>query len=149
MPLAANSPTDRVQQLIILTDRLTSLIVEETELLKKNRPTDIQEFRDERAKLSNIYVQEMQLIAQNKKLIDGVDGDLKTALKEKTASFRRKLDTHGKLLFRVRTVTENMLKSIADEVTKRKQSQVGYSPSAEMKGSTANNPATLSLDETI
>ncbi len=149
MPLAADNPTDRVQQLIILTDRLTNLIVQETELLQKNRPSDIQEFRDERAKLSNIYVQEMQLISQNKNLIDGVDKGLKAVLKEKTAGFRKQLDAHGKTLFRVRTVTENMLKSIADEVTKRKQSQVGYSPKAEMNSMSPNNPATLSFDETI
>ncbi len=149
MPLAADSPTDRVQQLIILTDRLSSLIVQETELLKTNRPSEIQDFRDERAKLSNIYVQEMQLISNNKSLIDGVDKELKLALKEQTSRFREKLDAHGKVLFRVRTVTENMLQSIADEVARKKRMQNGYSHKAEMNGGAAHNPATLSLDETI
>jgi len=149
MPLAADNPTDRVKQLIVLTDRLADLVEKETELLKQRRPSDIQVFQDERTKLSNIYVQEMQMISQDKSLIQGVKEDLTAVLKSKPGKFREKLDQHGRLLYRIRDVTEGIIKAIAEDVTQKSQAQAGYGKDAGVSNLLASRPATLSLDETV
>ena len=41
MPLAAQGPTDRVEQLIILTERLTEIIMREIGVLKDRRPAEL------------------------------------------------------------------------------------------------------------
>lgn len=149
MPLAADNPTDRVKQLIVLTDRLSSLVEKETELLRERRPCDIKPFQDERSKLSNIYVQEMQMISQNKSLIAGVQEELTSLLKSKTGQFREKLDEHGKLLFRIRDVTEGIIKAIAEDVSKKSQAGAGYGKDAGVSNLLASRPAVMSLDETV
>ena len=88
MPLAANDPKDRVEQLVILTERLSGLLEKETELLETRRPHEIVEFQDERSKLSNIYAQEMELIKRNKALVSGVEPELMDQLKNITTSFQ-------------------------------------------------------------
>ena len=149
MPLAANDPTDRIEQLIILTERLTSLIERETELLADHRPHEIQDFQDERAKLSNLYVQEMELIKRNKALIEGVPTVLSDELKEATATFQDRLGEHARVLSRVRTVTENMVKSIADEISKKDQFDGGYGENGQSQNSEQGTPKPIAIHEVI
>ena len=149
MPLAANDPTDRIEQLIILTERLTSLIERETELLAEHRPHEIQEFQDERAKLSNLYVQEMELIKRNKALIEGVPKALSDELKDATETFQDRLGEHTRVLARVRTVTENMVKSIADEMSKKNQFDAGYGENGQSQDAEQGTPTPIAVHQVV
>lgn len=149
MPLAAENPTDRVKQLIVLTDRLADIVEKETILLRERRPVDIRPFQDERTKLSNIYVQEMQMISKNTNLISGVAQELTNLLKDKTSKFREKLNEHGRLLFRIRNVTEGIIKAIADDVSDKNNAGTGYAKDASVGPMVAKRPASISLDETV
>jgi len=149
MPLAATDSTDRVEQLIALTLRLTGLIERETELFKNRRPREITEFQDERAKLSTLYAQELKLIANEKSLISDVKKDLLDQLKVLTATFQEKLSEHGKTLSRVRSVTEGMIRAVAEEVSHMKNPQTGYSAHAKSMTSTQSAPASLTLNQVI
>ncbi len=149
MPLAANNPTDRVEQLIALTQRLTGLIERETEFLKNRRPREITEFHDERAKLSTIYAQEMTLIASQRSLIEGVKAELLDQLKMLTGYFQEKLNEHGRVLSRVRSVTEGMIRAVAEEVSHMKNPQSGYGALANAKTPAMTIPTTLTLNEVI
>ena len=66
MPIAADNATDRAQQLVVLTERLTKLMALEVQLLNEQRPGDISGFQDERSTLATIYSQELQLIKQDR-----------------------------------------------------------------------------------
>ena len=143
MPLAASTPTDRVEQLIILTERLTGLIERETNLLKERRPNEIADFQDERSKLSNLYAQEMELIKHNASLIEGAPTNLKQELKDLTGTFHSRLDEHKAYLTRIRSVTEGMVRAVADEISKKNKADAGYGKDGKVH--TAERPAAASI----
>ncbi len=149
MPLAAHDSTDRVEQLIALTQRLTILVERETEVLRNRRPREIAEFQDERAKLSTLYAHEMTLIANQNSLIDGVKTELLDQLKTRTRAFKEKLSEHGRVLSRVRSVTEGMIRAVAEEVSQLKNPQTGYGAHANVRAHAMSAPATLTLNEVI
>ena len=64
MALAAHDAQDRAEQLTLLTKRLAELIERETQLFRARRPLEAAPFRDEKAKLANIYRQETARIAR-------------------------------------------------------------------------------------
>lgn len=149
MPLAANDPTDRVEQLIILTDRLTGLLARETELLKDHRPHEITEFQDERTTLSTLYAQEMQLIAKNNALIDGVEQGLSTQLKISTETFQEQLVLHARALNRVRLVGEGMVKAIAEDRAQKDKIHAGYGSTGALNAAKNGAPTTIAVHEVI
>lgn len=149
MPLAASTPTDRVEQLIILTERLTGLIERETDLLKERRPNEIADFQDERSKLSNLYAQEMELIKGNKALIDGAPADLKQELKDRTGDFHSRLDEHKAYLTRIRSVTEGMVRAVADEISKKNKADAGYGKDGKVQTHERAAAAFLAVHEVI
>ncbi len=149
MPLAAENPADRVEQMIALTERLTELIIRETDLLSSRRPHEIQSFQDERSKLSALYAQEMALIRKDKSLISGAGEALLKTLKEKTQRFHQRLDDHGRVLRRVRTVTEGMIRAIAEDVAGQQQFQSGYGKNAGPRAPGTRPPATLALNQIV
>ena len=149
MALAASSPTDRVEQLIILTERLTDIIMNEIAALKDRRPSDIKEYETEKTKLARAYSHEMQLIHRQRNLIEGVARDLMQSLKAATAAFREALAQQQALLSSARTVTEGMIKSIAEEVAAKKKPVVGYGKHADLRKGGANRPTPITYNKVI
>ena len=149
MALAAANPTDRVEQLIILTERLTDIIMNEIAALKDRRPSEIKEFETEKAKLARAYSHEMQLIGRQRSLIEGVAKDLTQKLKATTAAFREALAQHQALLSSARDVTEGMIKSIAEEVAAKKKPVVGYGNQAQLKTGGSDRPTPITYNKVI
>ena len=73
MALMAHDAADRTEQLTLLTKRLAELIQRETQLFRARRPLEAAPFRDEKAKLANIYRQETARIAREPSLVAGVE----------------------------------------------------------------------------
>ena len=55
MALAANDAEDRVEQLIILTERLTELIARQALAFEQRRPQDAAALLEETSRLANLY----------------------------------------------------------------------------------------------
>jgi hypothetical protein len=149
MPLAANSPSDRVEQLIILTERLSGIMDRESDLLKTRRPHEIIDFQDERAQLSTIYSQEMELIKRNKSMVGGVAPDLMDQLKDITATFQTSLEDHGRILNSIKTVTENMVHAVAQDVDEKNNKQVAYGQTGELQKNKHSRPTSFGIHQVI
>ena len=149
MPLAADNPADRAEQLIALTERLTQLVEANSAHLEKRQAKEILNTQDESAKLSNLYAQEMELIKHNKNLLSGIDSGLKEKLKRSTEYFQDKLKEHELLLRRMRSVTEGLIKSVANELAARNETQKGYASDASLAKPRTAGPATLTLNKVI
>ena len=61
MALAATDAEDRVEQLIILTERLTALIAEQALAFEQRRPRDAAALNEETSRLANLYKAEGRL----------------------------------------------------------------------------------------
>ena len=148
MPIAAQSSTERAEQLVILTERLTNLMELEVQLLNEQRPHDIATFIEERTMLSTIYSQEMALIKKDRSLIEGITRDLKDRLRETTGKFQATLAAHELVLQRLKSISERIIKAVSDEVTKTRSPNLGYGKNAMLNATPMRASVPLALNQT-
>lgn len=149
MALAAHNPTDRAEQLIILTEKLTGMINRETKILDEKRASELALFEKERNSLSTLYRHEMARIRDDRSLLEGLAPKLKDNLKAATMTFQSALAEHDKVLTRVRTVSDKIIKAVADEIAKKKAPTLSYGNNAAMKPRTTSAAAPITLNQVV
>ena len=147
MALAAHDAQDRAEQLTLLTKRLAELIERETQLFRARRPLEAAPFRDEKAKLANIYRQETARIAREPALIADATPAARAALAEETTRFRSALEEHGSAIAALQELSEGLVKSIADYVAEARSGDAAYGPAA-TRTNTAGAGSAITLDRT-
>lgn len=143
MALIARDATDRAEQLIVLTKRLAELIERETVLFRARRPLEAAPFRDEKAKLANIYRQETSRIAREPALVADAPANVRRALATETETLNAALADHEIAIVALRDLTEGLVKSIADYVAEVRTGETGYGPTAKRRPSSASTAITL------
>lgn len=126
MAIAANDATDRVEQLIILTERLTALLVSQTQAFEERRPQDAASLLEETSRLANLYRHESTRIRADKRLVEGAPLAARKRLIQATETFDATLARQGRAIEAARTVTEGLVRCIADEVAAQRSKAVVY-----------------------
>lgn len=126
--LAANSPAERAEALILLTARLTDLIEQETVLFEARRPLETQSFQDEKSKLATIYRREIAAVKQQPDRLESAPEAIKRQLKDETERFTTALEANGRAVETLRVLTEGIVRAVADEAARLKDQDSGYGP---------------------
>ena len=87
MAISATDATDRVEQLIVLTERLTELIAHEALAFEERRPQDAALHIEETSKLANVYRHESARVRANPNLVAGAPLVQRTRLIRATEAF--------------------------------------------------------------
>ena len=124
------SANERVEQLIILTERLTAMIRRETEAFEARRPQDVADTVGETARLANIYRLESARLKQDPTVLTAATENRRKTLVNATKAFDTALTRHGQVLEAARTITEGLVHAIAKEVTANRAKPVGYTSRA-------------------
>ena len=143
MALMAHDAADRAEQLTLLTKRLAELLERETQLFRARRPLEAAPFRDEKAKLANIYRQETARIAREPALIAGASEAARRALAEETTRFQNALEQNGQAIAALQELSEGLVKSIASYVAEVRGGETAYGPGATRTPSSAGSAITL------
>ncbi|MFM8753207.1 MAG: flagellar basal body protein, partial [Phenylobacterium sp.] len=130
MALSADTPGERVHQLIDLTERLTELIAAEAQAFESHRPQDAAALVEETSRLANIYRHESARVRSNPDLISHASLEDRTRLMRATEAFDAVLARQGRALEAAKTVTEGLVQAIAKEVASQRSRGVGYGPGA-------------------
>ena len=120
MALSASGPEDRVEQMIMLTERLTELIAEQARAFEERRPQDAAATIDESARLANLYRHESMRIRSMPDMIASAPIALRQRLLISTEGFDAVLARHGRAVQAAKTVTDGLVKAIADEVASQR-----------------------------
>ena len=126
MAIAADSSTDRVEQLITLTERLTALLAAETAAYEAHRPHEAAATTAETVRLANIYRHESLRVKKDPSLVAEAPQALRDRLVEATRTFDGVLARHARAVEAALTVTEGIVRAVAEEVAKGKKSSTGY-----------------------
>lgn len=126
MAIAAQNPQDRVEQLILLTERLTELVAEQAQAFESRRPQDAAAKLEETSRLANLYRHESARVRAQPALVSGAPLDLRTRLVRATEAFDAVLARQGRALEAARTVTEGLVNAIADEVANQRGKGISY-----------------------
>lgn len=132
MALAVTDTADRVDQLIILTERLTGLIALEAQAFEAHRPQDAAPQVEETQRLANIYRHESARVRGDPRLVSGAPAALRQKLITATEAFDAVLARHGRAINAAKTITEGLVRAIAEEVASQREQKAGYGPGAAM-----------------
>ncbi len=112
-----------IDRVIAITEDLTDVIDQENALLKQRRPSETARLQAEKAKLTASYSMELQTLKRQAQAVKPAPSRKQSSGCAKSRSaFRKRLALHVRLVTTLKTVTENVLKSISDEVEPAQQS---------------------------
>ncbi len=129
MAIAAADPADRVEQLTILTERLTELIAAQAQAFEQHRPQDAAALLEETSRLANLYRHESGRVRADPSLVEGAPPNARAALVRATEAFDAVLARQGRALEAARTVTEGLVRCIAEEVASQRAQSATYGES--------------------
>jgi hypothetical protein len=138
MAIAASDAADRVEQLVILTERLTELIANQALAFEQRRPQDAAAMLEETSRLANLYRHESARVRADPRMVESAPLEARTRLVRATEGFDAVLARQGRAIEAARTVTEGLVKCIAEEVaSQRTQASVYGSSGMQAAGPTA------------
>ncbi len=121
---------ENVERLILLTRQLTERMQADSEAFEARRAFEAADRMEETAKLANLYRHESARVRQNPGLVAGAPPQLRERLVEASRGFDAALTRHGQALHAAKTVTEGIVRTIAEEVARNRSAGVGYGPTA-------------------
>jgi hypothetical protein len=130
MALDAPDAAGRTAQLITLTERLTALIAEQVKAFEARRPQDASVNAAETGRLANLYRHESLRIQSQPDLLAGTPPALRNRLIEATRAFDAVLARHGRAVEAAKTITEGLVRAIAEEIARQRGAVAGYGPKA-------------------
>lgn len=139
------SETERVEQLTVLTQRLSEIIDTEIAMLQERRPRDIMPLEEEKTRLAKIYGAEITRLRKDPRLTRDVPRRAKDSLKQATLRFHELTARQQSMLLAMKTVSERMIRDIATELARMKAPEVTYGRSATFSG---GRPAPFALNRT-
>ena len=143
MAIFAENAADRVDQLIVLTERLTDLIALEAQAFEERRPQDVAPHIEETARLANLYRHESTRVRATPALVEAASGDQRGRLLRATEAFDAVLARQGRAIAAAKTVTEGLVRAIADEVASQRRQTACYGPGATSDPTSAATAITL------
>lgn len=145
-PDQQNAPTLLTPlQLSEKIERLCQILEYENELMKLENPAAMSEHQAEKSRLVAVYNQQMTLIKADPERYKRFPKAEVDRLKATSEMFYEALDLHFRKLSTVKSVTEGLVKAVADEVAKKKGPPQTYTANAAMARSVSSqNNRTLS-----
>jgi len=138
MAIAASDAADRVEQLVILTERLTELIASQALAFEQRRPQDAAAMLEESSRLANLYRHESARVRADPRMVESAPLEARNRLVRATEAFDAVLARQGRAIEAARTVTEGLVKCIAEEVaSQRSQASVYGASGLQSAGATA------------
>ena len=134
---------ERVEQLILLTERLTGLIAQSAQAFEARRPQDAAAFVGETGRLANMYRHESTRIRGNPAVIAGASLVQRTRLVRATEGFDAVLARQARAVGAAKTVTEGLVRTIAEEVATQRQKGASYGADATTAAAPAATAITL------
>lgn len=143
MAIAASDSADRVEQLIILTERLTELIAQQSQAFEQRRPQDAAALLEETSRLANLYRHESTRVRADPRMVEAAPLAARSRLVRATEAFDAVLARQGRAIEAARTVTEGLVKCIADEVASQRTKATTYGAAGVQTPSAAATAITL------
>ncbi|MFT3727333.1 MAG: flagellar basal body protein [Terricaulis sp.] len=143
MALLADDARDRAEQLVLITERLTAMVTEETRRIDAREPPMDGAEADEKNRLANAYRLELARIKQEPSLIQAAPQPLLTKLRQRTEALHEQLAKHELSLNAVKIISEGLVQAMAEEVVRQRSNNAAYGARGTPATSAGPNPAVL------
>jgi hypothetical protein len=119
-----------VEAVIELTEQLTALLADQARAFESHRPQDAAAALPEVQKLTNTYRATSAAVRADPRLLDAAGPAMRRRLLRATEAFESVLQRQGRALAASKTVTEGLVKAIAEEIAARRSVGQAYGPNA-------------------
>ncbi len=143
MALIADDAAHRVEQLLLMTERLASLAAEDTRRIEARVPLLDGAEGEEKNRLANAYRLELARIKQDHTLIQDAPPQLLARLRQSTVALHETLAAHELALNAVKVVSEGLVHAMAEEVVRQRGSGANYSAQGALDTRTTPSPTVL------
>ena len=143
MALVADHAKDRVEQLLLLTDRLAALVAQEAERMEARLPLLEGAEAEEKNRLANAYRLELARVQQEPDLIKSAPKPLLDALKKRTVALNEALARHEAALNAMKVVSEGLVQAMAEEVARQRSRSDNYTANGALNAPAGPRPAIL------
>jgi hypothetical protein len=143
MNVTPEDAAERVDQLILLTERLTGLVVEQAQAFEARRPQDAVIHLEETGRLANLYRHESARVRGNPELISAATHLQRRRLRRATEAFDAVLARQARAVGAIKTVTEGLVRAIAEEVASQRHKGSSYGSSGLQTPTAAATAITL------
>lgn len=133
-------PTKRVNDLIVITDRLANLLERENEALRDRRSSVLHEILDEKVTLSRVYESRIMGLTKEHELLDEVDIELRERLKGLGEKTGRLMEENAMLLKIAIKANQTVVDLIAEAVKESSHKSGAYTATG---ASGKNSPRTV------
>ncbi len=120
------SLVDRIEPMIKLTEMLTKLIADQASAFEARRPQDAALNMEETIRLANVYRHEAARFRNGRDELAKAPVALRQRLARATEAFDAVMARQERALHGAKTVTEGLVKAIAEEVTRQRSVGLGY-----------------------
>lgn len=132
-----------------LTTELTDLITRETNLLQARRPQEAKVLHGEKNRLMAEYKIAIGRLKSNEHLLGNKESAERKYLRGLTDKLREAIRDHARIVLRLKSVTEGLIRSVGEEVRKKNNPVLGYGQNASIAQGRNARPTSLSLNQTV
>ena len=128
-----SAPSDNnaaLEAIVTLTEKLTGLLADQARAFEQHRPQDAARGLDEVSRLTNAYRTAAAHVRSQPKMVEDAPDDLRRRLLRATEAFDAVLERQGRALAASKTVTEGLVKAIAEEIATKRSVGQAYGPNA-------------------
>jgi len=119
-----------LEAVIDLTEKLTALLADQARAFEQHRPQEVAASLAEVTRLTNIYRATSAHIRSQPAIIEAAPLEQRRRLLRATEAFDSVLVRQGRALAASKTVTEGLVKAIAEEIAAKRSAGRGYGPNA-------------------
>jgi hypothetical protein len=134
---------ERIGQLIVLSERLTGLLVQQAKAFEARRPQDAAASMEETGKMANLYRHEAQRLRQQSTLLNKLSKEQHQRLTRATEALDAVVARHGRALHAAKTVTEGLVQAVAEEIASQRTANAAYGPRGAKARPASAAPITL------
>jgi hypothetical protein len=137
---------DRASQLLAMTQRLVGLLEVEIEALKARRDLGAATDWDEKERLVHAWRIEVSKVKADPTLIGGIPETLKADLRTAAKQLEERLEMHAHALMASKTVTEGLVRSIANEIASTRSAPAAYGRSGAVNSGARREASGLTVN---
>jgi ABC-type transporter Mla MlaB component len=138
---------ERLRALLALSTRLSDLIEEENRLLGKERPSALKPLLDEKERLSQQFAHEINILRADKSTLAQADSATRATLKSELDRFQQAVMRNGRILRRLKMVSEGMISTIVEHVNPAAKRTTYSNPASGV--SLRQAPQTIALNAVV
>jgi flagellar biosynthesis/type III secretory pathway chaperone len=150
-PAEALAPVELVDRMTAVTIELGQVIARETEALRSRNRQEVESLQAEKTRLANEYALDVRSVQTRKELIDRAPAERVARLKAGMIELDRLLLLNGEALAAARSVSEGLIRMVANAMSEKAAPALGYgaNAAAPRRTATAAGSGSLTLDARV